>query len=602
MTLTEPATPAVLTGVGVGTSAAVGTVVLVAPAARPPADEPAAADPAAAVATVHEAFAVVAATLRERAAAAGGTTADVLQATALMAEDPGLLGDVERRIAAGTGPAGAVDAAVEGFCEVLAASGPYLAERVTDLRDVRDRVVAHVLGLPQPGVPDLHGPSVVVAADLAPADTATLDLAKVVGIVTELGGPTSHTAIIAAQLDVPCVVRVAGALALPAGERVALDAREGTVTPAPPAELVEAVEARRAARAALAQAPGGPGRTADGLAVQLLANVGAVEDAERAAVGAGAAAVEGVGLFRTEVLFLERTTEPTEAEQADAYARVLAAFAGRKVVVRTLDAGADKPLAFVEVEPEENPALGVRGLRTARRHPQLLTTQLRALAAAAERTGTDPWVMAPMVATPAEAADFAAQARAAGLRTVGAMVEVPAAALRAPALLAAGLDFVSIGTNDLTQYAMAADRLAGELAELLDPWQPAVLQLVGLTGEAGASAGRPVGVCGEAARDPLLALVLVGLGVTSLSMAPAAVPAVRFALARTSAATCRAMARAALAAQSPQDARAAAAALADAEVGGGGGGGRPPSPPPTPPKTPPPARRTLMPTSPPPGP
>ncbi|WP_337061165.1 phosphoenolpyruvate--protein phosphotransferase [Kineococcus sp. G2] len=566
MTLTDPATPAVLTGVGVGTSAAVGTVVRVAPAARPPVDEPAAADPAAATAAVREAFAAVATTLRERAEAAGGTTADVLRATALMAEDPGLLGDVERRIGTGTGPASAVDAAVEGFCEVLAASGPYLAERVTDLRDVRDRVVAHLLGLPQPGVPDLHGPSVVVAADLAPADTATLDLAKVVGIVTELGGPTSHTAIIAAQLDVPCVVRVPGALALPAGERVVLDARAGTVTPAPSAELVEQVEARRAARAALAQAPGGPGRTADGLAVQLLANVGTVEDAERAAAGSGAAAVEGVGLFRTEVLFLDRAAEPTEAEQADAYARVLAAFAGRKVVVRTLDAGADKPLAFVEVEPEENPALGVRGLRTARRHPQLLAVQLRALAAAARRTGTDPWVMAPMVATPAEAAGFAEQARAAGLRTVGAMVEVPAAALRAPALLAAGLDFVSIGTNDLTQYAMAADRLAGELAELLDPWQPAVLQLVGTTGEAGAGAQRPVGVCGEAARDPLLALVLVGLGVTSLSMAPAAVPAVRFALARTTAATCRGMARAALAADSPEAARTAAAALADAEV------------------------------------
>ncbi|WP_432497658.1 phosphoenolpyruvate--protein phosphotransferase [Kineococcus gypseus] len=566
MTTTDPAAPAVLTGVGVGTSAAVGTVVLVAPPARPPADEPPAADPAAAADAVRTAFAAVAATLRERAAVAGGTTAEVLTATALMAEDPGLLADVERRLGAATGPASAVDAAVEGFCEVLAAGGPYLAERVTDLRDVRDRVLAHLLGLPQPGVPALHGPSVVVAADLAPADTATLDPALVAGIVTELGGPTSHTAIIAAQLDVPCVVRVAGATSLRAGGRVALDARAGTVTPDPPAELVEAVEARRAARAALAAAAGGPGRTADGVQVQLLANVGTVEDAERAAAATGAAAVEGVGLFRTEVLFLDRAAEPGEAEQADAYARVLAAFAGRKVVVRTLDAGADKPLAFVPVEPEENPALGVRGLRTARRHPQLLATQLRALAAAAERTGTDPWVMAPMVATAAEAAGFAERARAAGLRTAGAMVEVPAAALRAPALLAAGLDFVSVGTNDLTQYAMAADRLAGELADLLDPWQPAVLQLVGLTGAAGAAAGRPVGVCGEAARDPLLALVLVGLGVTSLSMAPAAVPAVRFALARTTAATCRAMASAALAAEDPAAARAAAAALADPAV------------------------------------
>ncbi|MEW1958734.1 putative PEP-binding protein [Kineococcus sp. NPDC059986] len=547
--------PDVLSGVGVGTGAAVGTAVVLAPAARPPAGEP--ADPAAGP-RVREAFDAVAAELRRRAQTAGGTTGEVLEATALMAADPGLLAVVDQRLAAGSGPATAVDEAVEQFCAVLAASGPYLAERVTDLRDVRDRVVARVLGLPEPGVPQLHGPSVVVARDLAPADTAALDLSLVVGIVTELGGPTSHTAIIAAQFDIPCVVRVAGALDLVAGTELALDARAGTVTPDPSAGVREEIAGRRAARAALASSAGGPGRTADGTAVQLLANVGTLEDADRAA----AQDVEGVGLFRTEVLFLDRASAPTLAEQTDAYARVFTAFGDRKVVVRTLDAGADKPLAFVDVAAEENPALGVRGLRTSRRHPELLATQLAALAAAAERTGTQPWVMAPMVSTPAEAAEFVAQARAAGLRTVGAMVEVPAAALRAQRLVAAGLDFVSLGTNDLTQYAMAADRLEGDLADLLDPWQPAVLQLVQATG----TVDVPVGVCGEAARDPLLALVLVGLGVRSLSMAPAAVPAVRFALSRTDLGTCVKMAEAALEADSPQDAREAAARSADADV------------------------------------
>ncbi len=544
-----------LQGVGVGTGAAVGTAVVLAPAARPPAGEP--ADPAAGP-RVREAFDAVAAELRRRAEVSGGTTAEVLQATALMAADPGLLAVVDQRLAAGSGPATAVDEAVEQFCAVLAASGPYLAERVTDLRDVRDRVVARVLGLPEPGVPQLDGPSVVVARDLAPADTAALDLSLVVGIVTELGGPTSHTAIIAAQFDIPCVVRVAGALDLPAGTTVALDARTGAVTPDPSEELRTEVAARRAAREALAASAGGPGRTADGTAVQLLANVGTLEDADRAA----AQDVEGVGLFRTEVLFLDRASAPTLAEQTDAYARVFTAFGDRKVVVRTLDAGADKPLAFVDVAAEENPALGVRGLRTSRRHPGLLATQLEALAAAAERTGAQPWVMAPMVSTPAEAAQFSAQARAAGLNTVGAMVEVPAAALRARQLVAAGLDFVSLGTNDLTQYAMAADRLEGDLADLLDPWQPAVLQLVQATG----TVDVPVGVCGEAARDPLLALVLVGLGVRSLSMAPAAVPAVRFALSRTDLGTCAKMADAALEADSPDDARRAAARFADADV------------------------------------
>ncbi|GAB3460034.1 phosphoenolpyruvate--protein phosphotransferase [Kineococcus endophyticus] len=552
-------TSGALSGVGVGTGAAVGTAVVLAPAARPPAGEP--ADPTAGP-RIREAFDAVAAELRRRAESAAGTgagtTADVLQATALMAADPGLLAVVDQRLAAGSGPATAVDEAVEQFCAVLAASGPYLAERVTDLRDVRDRVVARVLGLPEPGVPQLDGPSVVVARDLAPADTAALDLSLVVGIVTELGGPTSHTAIIAAQFDIPCVVRVAGAMGLTAGSAVAVDARTGAVTPEPPASLREEVEARRAARAALAASAGGPGRTADGTAVQLLANVGTLEDADRAA----ALDVEGVGLFRTEVLFLDRASAPTLQEQTDAYARVFTAFGDRKVVVRTLDAGADKPLAFVDVAAEENPALGVRGLRTSRRHPELLATQLAALAAAAERTGAQPWVMAPMVSTPDEARQFAAQARAAGLSTVGAMVEVPAAALRARRLVAAGLDFVSLGTNDLTQYAMAADRLEGDLADLLDPWQPAVLQLVQATG----TVEVPVGVCGEAARDPLLALVLVGLGVRSLSMAPAAVPAVRFALSRTDLGTCTKMADAALEADSPDDARGAAARFADADV------------------------------------
>jgi len=542
-------------GVGVGTGAAVGTAVVLAPAARPPADEPPDTD---AGPRIRAAFDAVAGSLRERADKAAGTTAEVLQATALMAADPGLLAVVDQKLSRGAGPATAVDQAVEQFCEVLAASGPYLAERVTDLRDVRDRVVARVLGLAEPGVPQLTGPSVVIARDLAPADTAALDLTLVAGIVTELGGPTSHTAIIAAQFGIPCLVRVAGALQVAAGVTVALDARAGTLTTDPGSEVVAAIEARRAARAALAASAGGPGRTADGTAVQLLANVGTVEDAGRAA----AQDVEGVGLFRTEVLFLDRTSAPTLAEQTDAYETVLAAFGTRKVVVRTLDAGADKPLAFVESADEENPALGVRGLRTARRHPELLATQLQALAAAAERTGTDPWVMAPMVSTPAEAAEFATTARAAGLRHVGAMVEVPAAALRAGQLVAAGLDFVSIGTNDLTQYTMAADRLEGELADLLDPWQPAVLQLVALTG----TVDVPVGVCGEAARDPLLALVLVGLGVRSLSMAPASVPAVRFALSRTDLATCEAMAQSALAADDPDQARDAAARLADQGV------------------------------------
>jgi phosphotransferase system enzyme I (PtsI) len=550
-----------LTGIGVGRGSAVGSVVKLAAAARPPANEPAATDETEAENLVNNSFTYVATNLRVRAAAAQAATAAVLEATSLMAQDPGLLADVVRRIKAGTGPATAVDQAVEGFCKILEASGPYLAERVTDLRDVRDRIVAKVLGVPEPGIPPLSKPTVIVATDLAPADTATLDLDHVVGIVTELGGPTSHTAIIAAQLNLPCLVRVSGSMQLADDATIALDAATGTVTLDPDDEMREAIIARAKARAALKTATGGPGRTKDGHGVQLLANIGAVEDAERAAQED----VEGVGLFRTEVLFLDATTAPTVADQTKAYTRVFEAFGDRKVVIRTLDAGADKPLAFAPSEEEENPALGVRGYRMDRVFPQLLDDQLTAIAQAAKATGATVWVMAPMVSTVHEAKAFTDQVRSHGLPVAGMMVEVPAAALRAKHMMDI-VDFASIGTNDLTQYAMATDRMAGALAELLDPWQPAVLDLIAATGAAGRAVDKAVGVCGEAARDPLLALVLVGLGVTSLSMAPSGVPGVRFALSRTTLATCERMAEAARDAQDAAAGRAAVEHLVDPEV------------------------------------
>ncbi|WP_223148440.1 phosphoenolpyruvate--protein phosphotransferase, partial [Actinotalea sp. JY-7885] len=506
-----------------------------------------------------EAFTAVAAALQERADAAGGTIAEVLGATAMMANDPELRAGARRRVEEGSAPDVAVDRAVGEFVTTFSALGGYFAERVTDLVSVRDRVVARLQGRPEPGVPPLDEPSVVVALDLSPADTAALDLDKVLGIVIEQGGPTGHTAIIAGQLGIPCVVQVTGASALEAGRVVAVDAAAGTVTPDPDEDVVERARVRGRALAALAEATG-PGATRDGHAVGLLANIGTAEDAER--VGEG---VEGVGLFRTEVLFLGRTSAPTEDEQAATYARALTALGGRKVVVRTLDAGADKPLAFVTRPGEENPALGVRGYRLVRTAEDLLRTQLRAIARAAAETGGEPWVMAPMVATVEEAAQFAAIAREEGVATVGVMVEVPSAALRARDLLAE-VDFVSLGTNDLAQYTMATDRLLGELGDLLDPWQPAVLDLVASVATAGVEAGKPVGVCGESASDPAMALALVGMGVTSLSMSPAAVPGVRFALSRHDLERCREVAAAARAARTAVDARAAALALVDPEV------------------------------------
>jgi phosphoenolpyruvate-protein phosphotransferase (PTS system enzyme I) len=555
----------VLHGVGVGRRGIVGPVAQVQPAPHVPADTPllvdgVPADLETAREVVDRAFTDVADGLRDQSSRATGTVKDVLAATAQMADDKALRSQVLAKIAAGEPVVAAVDGVVQMFATMFERAGGYLAERVTDLRSVRDRVVARALGLPAPGVPELHRPSVVVARDLAPADTAALDLANVLAIVTELGGPTGHTAIIAGQLGLPCVVRVGGATALADGTEVAVDAAAGTVT-TDPDEAQRADLDRRAGVEVALTADTAPGGTADGRPVQLLANIGTAEDAERVAAGA----VEGVGLFRTEVLFLERATAPEEEDQAAVYARALAALGGRKVVVRTLDAGADKPLAFATQPDEENPALGVRGYRLVRTHPELLETQLAALGRAQSQADATPWVMAPMIATAAEARDFAARARAHGIAKVGVMIEVPSAALRAGEILAE-VDFVSLGTNDLAQYAMATDRLRGELADLLDPWQPAVLDLVDATARAGIQAHKPVGVCGESASDPVLALVLVGLGVTSLSMSAGAVPAVRYALRHHTAAQCHTMAAAALAAESAVAAREAVVGLLVPEV------------------------------------
>ncbi|HEY0186286.1 MAG TPA: putative PEP-binding protein [Cellulomonas sp.] len=564
MSTSTAAGSVVLTGIGVGRGCAVAPVARVAPAPVVPADEPAPQDPEAAVARLTAVLAEIGDDLRTRATGTANTDLqNMLEAAATMAADPALLAEASRRILAGTGPATAIDQAVEGFAEMFIAAGGDLAERATDLRSVRHRAVARLLGVPEPGLGALDGPAVVVAEDLSPADTASLDLSKVVAIVTELGGPTSHTAIVAGQLALPCLVRVAGATSLTAGTPVLVDAAAGTLT-TNPSEADTAEIARRALAEQAITALTGPGATSDGHPVPLLANVGTPDDARH-----GAPSTEGIGLFRTEVLFLDARTEPTVAAQIDLYSQVVAAYAGRKVVIRTLDAGADKPLAFATQPDEENPALGVRGYRLVRSVPDVVAHQLEALGAVvqalpAERRG-DVWVMAPMIATPGEARAFATAARAAGITTVGVMVEVPAAALRATAILAE-VDFVSLGTNDLAQYTMAADRLRGELADLLDPWQPAVLELVAATATAGTSTGRPVGVCGESAGDPLMALVLAGLGITSLSMATGRVPAVRYALAGHTLARCQAMARAALDAPDAAAGRAAVRALLDPQA------------------------------------
>jgi phosphoenolpyruvate-protein phosphotransferase (PTS system enzyme I) len=505
-----------------------------------------------ALAAYDTAVAATADALAARASALSGAAAEVLTATAGLTRDKGLRAAVRKRLRAGGPLLGALAGAVDQFAGVFTQMGGLMAERVTDLRDIERRVTARLVGEPEPGVPVPDQPSVLLAEDLAPADTAGLDAALVVALVTERGGPTSHTAIIARQLGIPCVVGVHGALTVGAGTPVMVDGTTGEVTLSPdPEQAAGLVAEARAAREALSQWTG-PGRTADGTAVKLLANVADGTSAVKAADGP----VEGVGLFRTELSFLDRKDEPSVEEQAEIYAKVLEPFADQRyVVVRTLDAGSDKPIAFATLEGEENPALGVRGLRLSFGNPGLLERQLEGIARAAEQTGTETWVMAPMVATVPEAADFAAAVRKHGLKA-GVMVEIPSAALLAHQMLEV-VDFLSIGTNDLTQYTMAADRMATDLAHLTDSWQPAVLQLIAITAEAGKQAGKPVGVCGEAAADPLLATALVGMGITSLSMALAAVRPVGAQLAAVPMDTCEQAAEAALGAVDPMAARAA---------------------------------------------
>ncbi|WP_445168001.1 phosphoenolpyruvate--protein phosphotransferase [Mycolicibacterium sp. Dal123E01] len=501
------------------------------------------------------AAATVADRLRQRAALATGAASEVLAATAMLAQDRAWLGAAEKRIKEGAPAVRATAAAVAQFVDLFTQMGGLMAERVTDLRDIRDRVVAELSGLPEPGVPVPAQPAILCSEDLAPADTAGLNPALVIGLATTLGGPTSHTAIIARQLGIPCVVAVHGLDDVAAGTDVLIDGTRGTISLSPdPTEAAAAVDAAEAAAAAMAGWTG-PGATADGHPVSILANV---QDGS-AARAARETPAEGVGLFRTELCFLNRDTEPTVAEQASIYGEVLDAYAGCKVVIRTLDAGSDKPLKFVGHPDEANPALGVRGIRIESIHPEVLERQLDAIALAAEQTGSAPWVMAPMIATPDEAKRFADRARRRGL-VPGVMIEVPAAALLADHILA-HVEFLSIGTNDLAQYTMAADRMSAELAPLTDPWQPGVLALVAQTARAGAHRGKPVGVCGEAAADPLLACVLVGLGVTSLSAAAAAVTGVGAKLASVTLAQCREAADAVLTTASAADARAAALAV-----------------------------------------
>ena len=547
---TTGTTPTTGRPLGVSPGRAAGPVVVV----PPPIDEPGTDLPLSpdqrdsAASRISPAAQSVAATLDELASRVGAPAGDIIAATAAIARDPGLADAIRSAIVErGLSPERAVWEAVAAIAAVYRGGGDRLAARVVDLSAVRDRLIAQLSERPVPGIPVSSTPYVLVAVDLAPTDAAVLDPAQCLAIVTEQGGPTSHTAILARALGIPAVVGAAGVTGVPEGTTVLVDGTTGEIVIDPTAEQLAAVAAAGERRPVLE-----PGSTADGHPVPLLANIGSA-DTVATALAEGA---EGIGLFRTEFGFLGRTEAPSVQEQIAAYRKVFAAFAGKKVVVRTLDAGADKPLPFVTDQSEPNPALGVRGYRTAAGHPQVLADQLAAIAAAADAEQARVQVMAPMIATAEEAAEFATLCHGHGIAVVGVMVEIPAAAIMAREIFAE-VDFVSLGTNDLTQYTMAADRTLGALAALGDPWQPSVLRLIRMLCDG--AGDKPVGVCGEAAADPLLAVVLVGLGVSSLSMSPRSRGPVATALKAVTLGQCRRAADAACAARTAEDARAAAA-------------------------------------------
>ena len=484
-----------------------------------------------------EAAAAVKADLEARAARASGDAKAVLEATAQMAADPTLTTGAEQLVRGqGLSAERAVWEAGDQVSAMLESLGGYMAERATDVRDVRARIVAQLRGVEAPGIPVSKARFVLVAHDLAPADTAMLDPNIVSALVTADGGPQSHTAILARQLGIPAVVAAKGVDEIEPGTVVYVDGAAGIVT----SEFGERERELSAAWFDLSKNPltyeGGGARLSDGTRVPLLANVGGEKDAAFAAE----ANADGVGLFRTEFCFLDRD------------------FPGKKVVIRTLDAGADKPLPFLTDAEEPNPALGVRAYRTSWEKRSVLENQLKAIAKASAMADAEPWVMAPMISTLEDTEDFVSMARSAGVECAGIMVETPSAALTSDHLMTVA-DFASIGTNDLTQYTMAADRMLGSLAKLNDPWQPAVLALVGATASGarlaggdpeafGDGANKPVGVCGEAAGDPALAVVLVGLGVNSLSMTPRSLPAVAKVLSTVSLDQARELARLAVSA------------------------------------------------------
>jgi phosphoenolpyruvate-protein phosphotransferase (PTS system enzyme I) len=460
--------------------------------------------------------------------------AGIFEAHVEMAEDPEFQSDVEERVRSLESPEAAVLAVGEEYAGMFAAmDDEYLAARADDVRDVATQIATELMGGKKAGLETLAEPSVILAVNLSPSDTARIPKGMALGFVISEGSRTSHVSIMARSFGIPAVVGIGGALEDALGaEVVALDGTEGYAIADPDESTISAFKEKQenlaTEAAALEEYKHVEAKTKDGRRIEVAANIGSAGEAEDA-LEWGA---EGVGLFRTEFLFMERPELPTEDEQYEAYRQAAEAFGEKPVIIRTLDVGGDKDLPGVDQPEEENPFLGWRGIRMCLDVPELFKPQLRAILRAAPHGNLK--IMFPMVVDNVELSaakelleecrgELESEGQETGSVEVGIMVETPAAAIRA-ADIAPEVSFFSIGTNDLIQYTLAADRGNERLTRLQSADHPAVLDLIGKTCEAAREAGIWVGVCGEAAGEPDLIPKLIELGVTELSMSAPSIP------------------------------------------------------------------------------
>ncbi len=490
--------------------------------------------------------------LEQQVRTAEGPQRELLAAHAELVQDPELAARAREWLQQGKSAAFAWRQATRAMMQALAALGdPRMRERAADLRDLESQVIRVLGGAHPVAERDLPRDAIVLADDLLPSQLMALDASRIAGLAIARGGATSHVAIIAAAGAIPTIVAAGAAiLDIAEGEALILDAERGWLDVAPPAE--ELAAARRAAveraeeRAADLEAAAAPSATRDGVRIVVNANVGSVEEA-RAAVRNGA---DGCGLLRTEFLFLERRAAPDAKEQLAEYQRIAAALEGRTVAIRTLDIGGDKPIAYLPLPREDNPALGLRGVRTSLWRPDLLRAQLSAILAVTPQGQCR--ILLPMVNDLGElravrdiAAECAREAGVEALPAIGVMIETPAAALLADQL-AGVADFLSIGTNDLAQYTLAIDRGNPELADRLDALHPAVLRMISAVTHAGRIAGKSVSVCGAMGSDVDALPILIGLGVHEVSATAAMIPRLKRTVRRLDTAQCRDLAQRAL--------------------------------------------------------